>query len=308
MQSVIEHLCTHAPANASFYRLVGRTPQGEYQLYPRDNYSVYGHGEAPRGLLPGLYQVFYFDSTGRQIQTARVELRLTEAAAAALGPIEGATRADSVAQRALAASNVQLSLPLPSGPPLSPSAQPDLAREQAEHRMTLESDQQKHAFIHSSEYAREMGEALMLNRMMRQEMYELTKKSRAQSQEAYADIEKQLATLRMVREAQKEVLQYVKEEAQPPPPQKIDWLPLAHEGIRTIQEIGLALLQSQRAPAPPQAVPQQAAPVQRPSADAGSPMASPARLRVQSPSMEMQSSPAPLGFDASTLPERPESD
>ena len=130
MQSVIEHLRSHAPANAAFYRLVGRTPRGEYTLFPRDNHSVYGLGEAPRGLLPGLYQVFYFDSAGQQIQHARVELSLTEAMASALGPVErtGSYRSTSLAEVSpLSAGQAQLTLPLPSSG--VGSAPPELVRE-----------------------------------------------------------------------------------------------------------------------------------------------------------------------------------
>ena len=256
MQSVIEHFRSHAPANAAFYRLVGRTPRGEYTLFPRDNHSVYGLGEAPRGLLPGLYQVFYFDRAGQQIQHARIELSLTEAMASALGPVEGTDsyRSTSAAGAAsLSAVQAQLTLPLPSA--AVGSAHPELAREQAVHKMTLESDQQKHSFVQSSLYAREMGEALMLNRMMRQEMYELSNQSQLQVDKAHADVEKQIATLRLLRQARKEAMQDLNELPPPPPPPKPDYMPLANDLIGTISAIGKALIQSKSQAAAPRAEP-----------------------------------------------------
>lgn len=322
MQSVIEHLRAHAPANATFYRLVGRTPRGEYELFPRDSNSIYGLGEAPRGLLPGLYQVFYFDSTGRQIQTARVELNLTEATAAALGPIDGggtarnAFGAESAAPRVPAAASGQLSLPLPLPPaaPLHPSLHADLAREQAAHRMTLETDQQRQSFVQNSLYARESGEALMINRMMRQELLELAKQSRTYSQDTYADLEKQLAAMRMLREAQKEVLQYVQEAIPTPQAQKPDLLPLAYQGIQVIHDIGMALVQARLAPQGPQAAPSAAAqpppsiPAQPSPSDKRAKSVSPGAPRVVRQPAELPPGPAPFVLDPSTLPDRPESD
>lgn len=284
MQSVIEHLRSHAPANAVFFRLVSRSTVGEYTLYPRDGNAFYKVGEAPRGLPPGLYQVFFFEASGRQIQTARVELSLSQATASALGPM-----AQEAAPAAWPAANPPSHKPLPPPPaqlslPLSPtplalaaaSAPAEMARDQAEHRMRLESDQQKYGFIQNATYAREVGEVLMINRMMRQEMQEMAKQADRYEQEGWAQIEKKVAALRMLREAQKEVIADLNQLPQPPTP-KPDWTPLIFSTLQTVQAIGMALVEkftrtpAQEVPAAPgPAVPsaaQKSAPAERPRDD-----------------------------------------
>ena len=347
MHSVIEHLRSRAPANAAFFRLVGRTPRGEYVLFPRDSHSVYGLGEAPRGLLPGTYQVFFFDTAGQQIQHARVELNLSEALAAELGPIDGAGIQGSVgaledAAHQLQAAKGQLSLPLPpaalTATSSAASAQLALTREQAAHKMSLESDQQKYAFIQSSVHAREIGEAVMVNRMLRQEMMELNKQIQLGSQAAFADVEKQLAAIRLIRQAQKEVLQDLKEMETPAQPQKIDWFPLANHAVKTVSEIGVALVnswsssaatQAASRPAPLPAAQAAPPPVPLPATQAVAPPAShlaqsapssnpPAELRDQpdppatprslTPRREPAPESRPSAFDVFTLRDRPESD
>lgn len=260
MQSVIEHLRSHAPVNAVFYRLVGRSAVGEYTLYPRDGNAFYQVGEAPRGLPPGLYQVFFFEASGRQIQTARVELSLSQATASALGPM-----AQEAAPAALPAASPPSHKPLPPSPaqlslPLSPtplglaaaSAPAEMARDQSEHRMRMESDQQKYGFIQNAAYAREVGEVLMINRMMRQEMQEMAKQADRYEQEGWAQIEKKVAALRMLREAQKEVIADLNQLPQPPTP-KPDWTPLIFSTIQTVQAIGMALVEKFVAPRPQEA-------------------------------------------------------
>ena len=276
MHTVIEHLRSRAPAGAAFFRLVGRTPRGEYVLFPRDSHSVYGLGEAPRGLLPGTYQVFYFDSAGQQIQHARVELHLSERIAAELGPIDGAGIQRSVGAIEEAAQG-QLLLPLPAAAltatSAAESAQLALAREQTAHKMKLESDQQKYNFVQNVEHMREIGEAVMINRMLRQEMMELNKHAQQGSQVAFAEVEKQLAAIRMIHQAQKELLQDLKQAETPVPTPKVDWFPLANHALQTASEIGVALVQSWQRSAAPPAPPSQAplaaqgAPASRPSAE-----------------------------------------
>lgn len=327
MHSVIEHLRSRAPANAAFFRLVGRTPRGEYVLFPRDSHSVYGLGEAPRGLLPGTYQVFYFDTAGQQIQHARVELNLSEALAAELGPIavagiQGSVGAIEDSAHRLLAAKGQLSLPLPAAASTatSPTASAQLAltQEQAAHKMTLESDQQKYAFIQSSVHAREIGEAVMVNRMLRQEMMEMNKQLQLGSQAAFADVEKQLAAVRLIRQAQKEVLQDLKEMEPPAQAQKIDWFPLANHAIQTFSDIGVALVKSlpkSAAPPPsPQAAPPpapqvaQGVPAPRPPAEEGDKPALPATPRSFTPRREPEPELKPFALDIFALRDRPESD
>ena len=327
MHSVIEHLRSRAPANAAFFRLVGRTPRGEYVLFPRDSHSVYGLGEAPRGLLPGTYQVFYFDTAGQQIQHARVELSLSEALAAELGPIDGAGIQGSAGARESAthrlhAAQGQLSLPLPAAAMTATSTaaseQFALTREQAAHRMSLESDQQKYAFVQSAKHMGEIGEAVMVNRMLRQEMMELNKQAQLGSQAAFADVEKQLATIRMIRQAQKEILQDLKEMVPPEQPQRVDWLPLANQAIKTISEIGVALVKSSSGSAAPQAALQaapqpasqeaQSAPAPHPSAGAGDKPASSAAPRRFTHPPEPEPASQPFALDVFALRDRPESD
>jgi hypothetical protein len=285
MQSVIEHLRSHAPASAVFYRLVGRSAAGEYTLYPRDGQAFYKVGEAPRGLAPGLYQVFFFEASGRQIQTARVELSLSEATASALGPMAG----EPTPRAGLAASPpslqplppppAQLSLPLSLGPAAlaAATAPAEMAREQAEHRMRLERDQQQYNFIQNAAYAREVGEALMMNRMMRQEMQEMLKTVDRYEQDSWSQVEKKLAALRMIREAQKEMIADLDQLPQPPVP-KPDWTPLIFSTIQTVQAIGMALVDkftrtpAQEVPAAPgpsapSAAQKKSAPEERPRDD-----------------------------------------
>ncbi len=331
MHSVIEHLRSRAPASAAFFRLVGRTPRGEYVLFPRDSHSVYGLGEAPRGLLPGTYQVFYFDSAGQQIQHARVELSLSEAMAAELGPIDGAGiqggvgAVEDAAHRLLAAKG-QLSLPLPAAASTatSPAASAQLAltREQAAHKMSMESDQQKYTFVHNAKHVGEIGEAVMINRMLRQEMMELNKQVQQGSQAAFADVEKQLAAIRMIRQAQKEILQDLKEAEPPAQPQKIDWFPLANYAIQTVSDIGVALVKSLPSSAAPLAAPPpaphaappptpqavQIAPVQSPPAEATDRPAPPATPRTFTPRREPEPKSGPSALDMFALRDRPESD
>lgn len=327
MHSVIEHLRSRAPANVAFFRLVGRTPRGEYVLFPRDSHSVYGLGEAPRGLLPGTYQVFYFDTAGQQIQHARVELNLSEAMAAELGPIDAAGIQGSVgaiedAAHRLQPAKGQLSLPMPAAAMTSTStaasAQLALTREQAAHKMTLESDQQKYAFIQNSVHAREIGEAVMINRMLRQEMVEMNKQIQLGSQAAFADVEKQLAAIRLIRQAQKEVMQDLKELETPAQPQKIDWFPLANHAIQTVSDIGVALVNSlpkSGAPQPsPMAAPPptsqvaQSAPAPRSPAEESDKPAPPATPRSFTPRREPEPESRPFGLDVFALRDRPESD
>jgi hypothetical protein len=308
MQSVIEHLRSHAPANAVFYRLVGRSAAGEYTLYPRDGNAFYKVGEAPRGLLPGLYQVFFFEAAGRQIQTARVELSLSEAAASALGPTEGAApqlglAAGSPSPRSLATSPAQLSLPLSSAQSASASASATLTRDQAEHRMRMERDQQQHNFIHNSAYAREVGETLMLQRMMRQEMVEMQQLALRNEQEGWDQIEKRLAALRMMREAQKEVLADLNQIPAPPTP-KPDWTPLIFSTIQTVQAIGMALVDKFVAPPRPHEAP--AAPA-KPEPAAASEKSAPAAPQPASErSMTPQATGPSAGGDSGALPQRSE--
>lgn len=312
MQSVIEHLRSHAPANAVFYRLVGRSAVGECTLYPRDGNAFYQVGEAPRGLAPGLYQVFFFEASGRQIQTARVELSLSQATASALGPMaqEAAPAAWPAASppshKPLPPSPAQLSLPL-SPTPLglaAASAPAEMARDQAEHRMRLESDQQKYGFIQNAAYAREVGEVLMINRMMRQEMQEMAKQADRYEQEGWAQIEKKVAALRMLREAQKEVIVDLNQLPQPPVP-KPDWTPLIFSTIQTVQAIGMALVDKfTRAPA--QAVP--AAPGPSAPSEAPKKSASEERPRDEVQPAVPSGQGAPSGLAGSARDERPEGD
>lgn len=327
MHSVIEHLRSRAPANAAFYRLVGRTPRGEFVLFPRDSHSVYGLGEAPRGLLPGTYQVFYFDSAGQQIQHARVELSLSEAMAAELGPIDGAGIQGSVGGREdsahrLHAAKGQLSLPLPAAAMTATSTlaseQLALSREQAAHRMSLETDQQKYAFVHGAKHMGEIGEAVMVNRMLRQEMMELNKQAQLGSQAAFADVEKQLAAIRMIRQAQKEILQDFKESVPPAQPQKIDWVPLANHAIQTFSDISVALAQSLTRPAAAQPAPKtitqpplqpaQPTPVSAPPPAQRDRPASPTTPSSFTPRREIETGSTPFTFNAFALRDRPESD
>ncbi len=327
MHTVIEHLRSRAPAGAAFFRLVGRTPRGEYVLFPRDSHSVYGLGEAPRGLLPGTYQVFYFDSAGQQFQHARVELHLSQGMAAELGPIDGAGIQgshgfveDSVHQ--LQAAKGQLSLPLPAtaltATSTAASAQFALMQEQAAHKMALESDQQKYHFVQNAEHVREVGEAVMINRMLRQEMVELNKQAQLGSQAAFADVEKQLAAIRMLHQVKKEILKDLKDAESPPPPQKVDWVPLANHAIQTISDIGVALVQSlsRSAAAPatsqpspsPAPLPAQGAPASRPPAEGRDKPAPPAAPRSFTPRREPEPESITSALDVGALPERPESD
>ena len=255
MHSVIEHLRSHAPTNAAFFRVVGRSPRGEFVLFPRDANAFFGVGEAPRGLFPGLYQVFYFDAAGRQIQHARVELQLTEALAAALGPVEpepvprAAAVAEGAGRRALDPASSQLALPLPSSDAMSGPApqQTDLAVEQARHKMALENTRQKQEFAQNAMYQREVAESFLVNRMMRQEMVELQANMQRNSDKEFEDLPKKLEALRQLRQAQKETLEFMREVERsipPPPPQRVDWLPLANEALGTIGVLGKALVEA----------------------------------------------------------------
>ena len=180
--------------------------------------------------------------------------------------------------------------------------------------MTLETDQQRQSIVQNSLYARESGEALMQNRMMRQELFELAKQSRIYSQESYADLERQLAAMRMLREAQKEVLQYAQEAIPTPQAQKPDLLPLAYQGIQAIHDIGMALVQARFAPQGPQTAPTPAAqqtpspPAQPSPSNEPAKSVSPGAPRVVRQQVDLPPGPAPFVLDPSTLPDRPESD
>jgi hypothetical protein len=247
--------------------------------------------------------------------------------AAELGPIDGAGIQGSVGAiedgaHRLQAAKGQLSLPLPAAAmtatSTAASAQLALTREQAAHKMTLESDQQKYAFVHNAKHVGEIGEAVMINRMLRQEMMELNKQVQLGSQAAFADVEKQLAAIRMIRQAQKEVLQDLKEAVPPAQPQKIDWFPLANHAMQTFSDIGVALVKSLPKSATPQPSPMaapptapqvaQSAPAPRPPAEERDKPAPPATPRSFTPRREPEPESKPFALDVFALRDRPESD
>ena len=217
MQATFEQVRSQAPAGACFYRLVGRLPGGEAGLFPKDPAAFFQVGEPPYGMKPGLYQIFYFDASGKQILHLRVELQITEPMPSGPFPIETEEQPSSSSPHRnhlthrIAGEQLALPIQAPGREPRSQQPTPPqadkilsqrrvLEKEQANHQMALERNSHDHAFVQESEHVREIGELAMVSRMMRREILELNKSIQEQGRTTYEDIERQASAPALSRE------------------------------------------------------------------------------------------------------------
>lgn len=252
-----------APVGATHYRLTLWMSSEVERSFPAEVGSFFVVGRAPGVVPDGHYTVNFYDQGLRQIGDD------CELVIDAMGAVQSPSphRAPDPLERR-SGDIGQLAPQNPTSHQASRQklrerylAEPDPER----RRQLLDADAEERqmAFFKNSTYVRELGEVVLLNRMMRRELLQMHSTITENSASAYGALDQVKAAVRGISEMQKEVLDHVKAqlgsvEQSPPAP---DYVGLGMAALATVQEIGQALmdrpspLAAERAGSPPGKLP-----------------------------------------------------
>ena len=129
-------------------------------------------------------------------------------------------------------------------------------------RMAMELAENNQELLNKGNFSRDAAEALALNRAYRREAQVTIEAQAHLSRRTAEEVQSHWTAFRLAQEAQAEGMRLLKEQltlfAKPaPPPPPIDYTPAIVEGLKTVRDFGVALMQTRAGIplAPPQAAP-----------------------------------------------------
>lgn len=277
-----------APGNASHYRLKLHSYDGNLRVFPVEEGAFYRVGDSPYGVPSGRFTVCFYDSEQRPLMhsdqpllinlqnevhrssNAQLSLNLPNAVPSG-GPVGGAGEGSGQAAPPAAAPP-----PAPVAPAVKPSealADDDSDLEFRKHLHALDLEERQQEFIRNSTYVKEVGEAFLLNRLMRREMMEMQRNMVLHSQQAFRDIEQVKSTIHSLLGLQEAVLTHAEKHKNTPPVPPPDYVGLGQSALAMFKEVAVAIVQKWQPERP--ALPPSHAP-QLPASSATSPEAPPA--------------------------------
>lgn len=116
-------------------------------------------------------------------------------------------------------------------------------------RMAMELAENNQDLLNKGNFSRDAAEALALSRAYRREAQVTIEAQANLSRRTAEEVQSHWATFRMAQEAQIDGMRMLKEQLEifakpPPPPPPIDYMPAIVEGLKTLRDFGVALMQT----------------------------------------------------------------
>jgi hypothetical protein len=249
-----------APGNASHFRLKLHSLTGNLRVFPPEEGSFYRVGDSPYGIPGGRYTISFYDSEQRPLLHKEQTLLINyQNEAQRNGPTQLSLNLSGTAPIASSGARIGAGTaspaPLasspgagtaPSGPSdTQPEASEPLTEDELEfrkHLAALDLEERQQEFIKNSTYMKEVGEAFVLNRLMRRDMIEMQRTIAQQARQAFLDLGNSKATIQRLLELQDSVLDHVEKHRYVPPAPPPDYVGLGHAAIGMLKEVGVALI------------------------------------------------------------------
>lgn len=250
-----------APANAAYFRLRLKLPDGTVRTFPPGQGAYFGIGESPYGMANGNYFLYFYDEEERPIShpERRILIDLQEENQrpdqTQLSMSFMNARREPPPLRALHSASPKHQTPLESpghsaapqeaceGAPAKAASAEEADLEFRRCLQAIDLEERQQEFIKNSTYITEIGELFALARMSRREILELQRTLVAQAQQAYRDAEQMKRGVRDLFQLQQEVLAAAAAQIGRPPPPPPDYVGLGHSALSLLKEIGVALIQ-----------------------------------------------------------------
>jgi hypothetical protein len=116
-------------------------------------------------------------------------------------------------------------------------------------RMAMELAENNQELLNKGHFSRDAAEALALNRAYRREVQVAIEAQANLARRTATEVQSHWAAFRVAQEAQAEGMRLIKEQLEmfarpPPPPQQIDYIPAVVEGLKSLRDFGVALVQA----------------------------------------------------------------
>jgi hypothetical protein len=237
-----------APSGSVFYRLVLQLPGGTTRQYPLNPGIAYSVGQAPGGVPDGHYVVLFYDQAMQLLNGAGYEL-VIDAVSSGLLRASGSS-VPIQADKKKAPAPTQTIEPQPHAYEL-------MSREELRRRYLAEKDPtlrqrlleadaegRRMAFVQGSTYVKELGEAYLLNRMMRREMTLMQDSMEEYQRQAFAELGQSTDTFLALQEMQDAVLKHADKHLKPADHhvRTPDYVGLGMAAISALQEVGTTLM------------------------------------------------------------------
>jgi hypothetical protein len=246
-----------APGSASHFRLKLHSLTGSLRVVPPEEGSFYRVCDSPYGIPGGRYTISFYDSEQRPLLHKEQTLLINyQNEAQRNGPTQLSLNLSGTAPSAgsmgarTGAGSAPPAPPAPSSVAAMASArEPEASELHTEEDLefrkqlaALDLEERQQEFIKNSTYIKELGEAFVLNRLMRREMIEMQRSVAHQAKQAFLDLGNSKATIQRLLELQDSVLDHVEKHRYVPPAPPPDYVGLGHAAIGMLKDVGVALI------------------------------------------------------------------